>query len=225
MSTPNSQTPRRAVPPERPGAPDGARARNRERRIAALVHAGRQRFLVEGTNGARVEDIARDAGMAKGSFYRYFGGRTDLVREILAPVRSGLVGALDGCAAELAVAVDADAAADAYAGLAGSVAALALTDPDTVRLYLQEARAPAVGDRGPVVALAEEIDARARALSRLAVDRGLVVVPDPDVSAIAVVGAVEALALAVLQGRLATPTAEIADTLISLVLRGVAGGA
>jgi AcrR family transcriptional regulator len=224
MSSDEAQEPGRPAPAQRPGPPGGARARNRARRIAALEEAGLRLFLDKGIEGTRVEDLAREAGMAKGGYYRYFRDRADLVRAILAPVDAGLRAALEGCATELAAAEDLPAAEEAYAGLAGAVGALFFAHAGAVRLYLQEARAPATPDRAAVVDLAHAVDAAARRLSHLGVERGLLRIADPDVTAVAIVGGIEALALAALQGRLAASPADAAEILTSLVLRGVGVG-
>ena len=61
------------------------------------------------------------------------------------------------------------------------------------------------------------------ALSQVAVDRKLVVVSDPRVSALAVLGAVEALALASVREQLVLDPVETAKGLISFVLEGLQG--
>jgi hypothetical protein len=96
-----------------------------------------------------------------------------------------------------------------------------LRDPAVILLYLQESRAPAVGARVPIVELAEELAAGSIRLTKVACDHGLLRVQDPRVSALAVVGAVERLALAVMRGKLETSPTEISQTLIQLVLDGI----
>ena len=94
-------------------------------------------------------------------------------------------------------------------------------EPDILRLYLQESRAPAAGARAPIRALADRVRQRSIDLTEVAVDHGLLRIPDPRISALAVVGAVETLGWAVLSGHLDAPRHEIAGTLISLVLSGI----
>ena len=224
MSTDAEGAPGRPAPTRRPGAPGGARARNRARRVADLREAGLRLFLERGIEGTRVEDLAREAGMAKGGFYRYFADRADLVRALLAPLDAGLRAALDTCERELAGAGDIASAERAYAGLAGAIGGLAWGEVEAVRLYLQESRAPETPDRAAVIALAGAVDDGARRLSHLGVQRGLLDIADPDVSAVAIVGAIEALALAALQGRLGASPDTAAEVLIRLVLRGVVRG-
>jgi AcrR family transcriptional regulator len=224
MSSDEAQDPGRPIPSKRPGAPGGARARNRARRVEALQEAGLRLFLERGIEGTRVEDLAREAGMAKGGYYRYFSDRADLVRSLLRPVDAGVRDALSTCEEELGAAPDIAGAEEAYAGLAGTIGVLALSHPGVVRLYLQESRAPSTPDRAAVISLAAAVDAAARRLSHLGVDKGLLDIADPDVSAIAIVGGIEAIALATLQGRLVAAPETAADVLIQLVLRGVGRG-
>jgi hypothetical protein len=88
-------------------------------------------------------------------------------------------------------------------------------------VYLQERRAPATPSRQGISDLAKELDDRAIALSEVAVKRGLLAVSDPRVSALAVSGAVESLALAALRKQFPMDPLETANTLISLVLDGI----
>ncbi len=167
------------------------------------------------------DDIAKEAGTAKGNFYRYFSDKTDLVAGILDPAQSAITEAFDHCEAALEAAHDDSSLFAAYQGLAMRLIPVAFEHGDVVRLYLQESRAPAEGSRAPIRALADEIRQRSVDLTEFAVDHGLLRIPDPRISALAVVGAVEQLAFAVLSGELDAPADQIAGTLISLVLSGI----
>jgi len=48
-----------------------------------LLQAARAEFAQHGLDGARIEDIARRAGLAKGSFYLHFHSKEDVFRELL----------------------------------------------------------------------------------------------------------------------------------------------
>ncbi len=48
-----------------------------------LIRIGREHFAGFGLRRARVEDIARDCGIAKGSFYRFFSSKEELCFEVL----------------------------------------------------------------------------------------------------------------------------------------------
>lgn len=206
----------------RPGQPGGKRERNRRARIEALTSAGLRLFLERGVDAVTIDDIAKEAGTAKGNFYRYFTDKNHLVETILEPLETRICEAMDRCEEALEEATDDPSLFRAYQTLALTLIPVTIEHPDVVRLYLQESRAPvAAGARAPIRALADEIRERAIDLTEFAVDHGLLRIPDPRVSALAVIGAVEQLAFTVLGGQLDLPADQIAGTLISLVLSGI----
>lgn len=211
------------LPPERPGQPGGKRDRNRRRRYRQLREAGLKLFLERGVEPVTIDDIAREASTAKGNFYRYFSDKPDLVKGILDPMADQVREAFDRCEDLLDEAHDDASLFGAYQSLALGLIPVAMSMPDVVQLYLQESRAPAAGARAPIRALADEIRERAVGLTEFAVDHGLLRIPDPRVSAYAVVGAVEQLAWSAIGGELDAPPDQIAGTLISLVLEGIRG--
>lgn len=84
-TTPHSQPPvarskRRAVPPEA--------------RRAAILAAALEEFSARGYEGARLDDVAKRAGIAKGTIYLYFADKEalfqDLVRSMVNPVLAAL---------------------------------------------------------------------------------------------------------------------------------------
>lgn len=218
MSSSNSSE---KLPPERPGQPGGKRDRNRRRRHEQLRQAGLKLFLERGVESVTIDDIAREAGTAKGNFYRYFSDKADLVNGIIEPMAEAVGESFDRCEALLEEAHDDPSLFAAYQSLAIGLIPVAAGMPDVVRLYLQESRAPEEGARGSIRALADEIRERAVTLTEFAVDHGLLRIPDPRISAFAVVGAVEQLAWSAIGGQLDAPPDQIAGTLISLVLEGI----
>lgn len=55
-----------------------------KRRVrAALMRAGMVRFQREGVRAARIDDLSRDAGIAKGSFYAFFPSKEELFMAIV----------------------------------------------------------------------------------------------------------------------------------------------
>jgi AcrR family transcriptional regulator len=220
-AAPLNETRPRRMPSERPGPPGGKRDRNRKQRTEALLRAALGLFLERGLEAVTVDDIAREAGMAKGNFYRYFKDKDDLVDALFEPIVSDVRGSMRRCADDLAHARGRNELYDAYHRLARTLADVALPRLDVLRLYLQERRSPGVGARAPIRRLAEQISEGSVRLTQVAVEHDLLRVRDPRISAFAVVGAVEELMLAVLTGRLDAPPTEIMDTLISLVLDGI----
>ena len=209
------------LPPERPGQPGGKRDRNRRRRSAQLRTAALRLFLDRGVDRVTIDDIAREAGTAKGNFYRYFEDKADLVAGIMKPAVEALGAAFDSCEEALREAHDQATLSAAYQRLAIGMVPLAVGEPDIVRLYLQESRAPAAGARAPIRKLADQIRRRSVELTVLAVERDLLRIRDPRISALAVVGAVEQLAWSLLSDGLDAAPDEIAAALISLVLSGI----
>ncbi len=217
----DERRPRRAGPVERPGAVGGKRDLNRRRRVQDLVDAGLSLFLERGIEAVTIDEVARAAGMAKGNFYRYFRDKADLVEAVIEPVAHTTRAALDECHAQLREAQGRDEAVTAYGALGNRLMGVLAMHPDAMCLYLQERRAPATAARQAISDLAKELDDRAVALSQAATDQELVAVSDPRVSALAVLGAVEALALASVRNQVQLDPVDISKRLISIVLEGL----
>jgi AcrR family transcriptional regulator len=205
----------------RPGRPGGKRDENRKARTRALTEAALRLGLAQGLRAVTVDDVTREAGTAKGNFYRYFPDKTALVEALVAPVRERLAKAFSRCDEELSMLPSGEAVSPAYEHLALDIAHTVAAYPDIVRLVLTERRGSDDGPTSPIRDLADEVIVASVGLSKLATDRGLLRQEDPQVSALAVVGAVEELTLAVLRGALDAPPEAVARTLVSLVLDGI----
>jgi AcrR family transcriptional regulator len=206
---------------ERPGAFGGKRDVNRRKRVQDLIDSGLSLFLERGIEAVTIDEVAREAGMAKGNFYRYFRDKADLVEAVIEPVASTTREAIQACDEDLRQANGRDDAVAAYGQLGNRLIGALSMYPDAMCLYLQERRAPATTARQAISDLATELDDRAMTLSQVAVDRNLVVVSDPRVSAVAVLGAVEALALASVRKQVKMDPIETTKSLISIVLEGL----
>jgi AcrR family transcriptional regulator len=206
---------------ERPGAFGGKRDVNRRKRVQDLIDSGLSLFLERGIEAVTIDEVAREAGMAKGNFYRYFRDKADLVEAVIEPVASTTREAIQACDEDLRQANGRDDAVAAYGQLGNRLIGALSMYPDAMCLYLQERRAPATTARQAISDLATELDDRAMTLSQVAVDRNLVVVSDPRVSAVAVLGAVEALALASVRNQVKMDPIETTKSLISIVLEGL----
>ncbi|MCC6214805.1 MAG: TetR/AcrR family transcriptional regulator [Polyangiaceae bacterium] len=210
------------VPEARPGPSGGRRDSNRAERAAALCVAAVRLFRERGLDAVRVDDIAREAGVAKGSFYRYFADQAQLVEAVFEPVASRAAEALGRCEARLDAARSRAHIAGAYRQLAAELAGSFLDSPEVVALYLQESRGPPVGARRPIRALADQLARRAIALTAVAQRTGWLRPLPPEVTAEAVIGAAEALAHGLLAGRITLPPSAAAEALVEMVLGGVA---
>lgn len=212
------------VPDARPGPDGGLRARNRAARTADLCRAALARCLADGLDTARIDAIAADAGLSKAAFYRYFKHKAAIVEALFAPLGDTALAALDRAVTAVDAAADAPAVRQAYLDLALSLLDLFAAEPGLVRLFLQERHGAPTDARRPVLDLDRRVVERAKDLTRVAQARGWVRAFDPDVSAVAVIGAVFELIWRRLPsaGR-DTPDVDIAtiEQLVDLVLYGV----
>jgi AcrR family transcriptional regulator len=211
-----------ALPAKRPGRPGGQRDRNRRSKVQSLSDAALALFLARGIEGTRIDEITAAAGVAKGSFYRYFSDKAQLVATLFEPLAAAVTGVLDRAERDIENATARDALVAAYTHLGLELGRLLTVHTAVVRLYLQEKRAPAVGARLSVAQLARQIEVRAEALSLCARQRGLLrASPPPRISTLAVIGAAEALLHAHLGGADLGVTAEVPAMLTSIVMDGM----
>src|SRR5687767_14617723 len=97
------------VPEVRPGKEGGVRAENRRKRTIDLVRAALGLFLSHGLEAVTIDDITRQAGVAKGSFYRYFEDKAALVRVLFEEVAGRVEAAFASCESALRQAETPDA--------------------------------------------------------------------------------------------------------------------
>ncbi|MFT5430710.1 MAG: AcrR family transcriptional regulator [Myxococcota bacterium] len=211
------------IPTERPGKPGGKRDENRRRKVRQLCDAGLGLMLGLGVEAVTVEQIAKNAGVAKGSFYRYFEDKEELVGALIEPLGHGIRGAFDAC--DEAIGTDNnDGPIDAtYGQLAGALEEVLLAFPREILLYLQECRGPRVGARIPIRRLADVVSGRSIDLTRAAQQRRVLREFPPKISALTVVGAAERLLFEVLSGGNVGAPREAAEQLIALVMDGLRG--
>ena len=93
----NSSKGRRRPTAAPPGpAPSGAaRAGRRNERRAAILSAALDEFAARGFAATRLDDVARRAGVAKGTIYLYFRDKESLFQELVRTMLSPLVGAIE----------------------------------------------------------------------------------------------------------------------------------
>lgn len=160
--------------------------------------------------------------MAKGSFYRYVEDKAELVARILEPMVTDTLGALDRCEQALRVAKPAQINA-VYLQLGMDLSQAIPRHASRVLLYLQEARSPAGGTRAAVHAFADQVMTRAVALTEIARTQKLIRNVDPKVSAMAVIGAIDAILYAHLRDRDVSRAraSVVIPELVEIVLRGI----
>lgn len=212
----------RRVPKKRPGQKGGKRDENRRARVESLCEGTLGLMLAKGIEPVTVDDIVKAAGMAKGSFYRYFDGKPELVGAIVEPLAQQLTEALTNAEQKIAGAANEGALLMAYATMAADMQRTLALFPRVILLYLQECRAPRTEARASVRDLADTIAEGAVRLTDLARERGLLKGVASRVSALTVVGAVERMLFEVLSGGdLGSPPPAVAMTLITLIMDGL----
>src|SRR6478752_1689526 len=78
------------------GAERGAvRAGRRNERRATILSAALDEFAARGFEATRLDDVARRAGVAKGTIYLYFRDKQSLFQELVRTMLSPLVGAIE----------------------------------------------------------------------------------------------------------------------------------
>lgn len=211
------------TPSRRPGPSGGKRDTNRKERTDAIHKAALALFLERGIENVTVDDIAKAAGTAKGNFYRYASDKKDLVEALLGPLEQGFDNAFTKCSDALDRAGTAAQLTLAYMSLATELFAIVTAHPDAVRLWLQESRAPGYGARQPIAAFDERLTRHAIELTTVAHRHGLLKKIPPDVSALAVVGAVERLLIAHLRDHSFANPNDAIRHLVRLVMEGLTG--
>ena len=210
------------LPALRPGPAGGARDANRRERLRQLGEAALELFLSHGIPEVTIDQIVERAGVAKGSFYRYFRDKEELVASLLEPLAAKIATAFDSSRAALTTAGGPAEVSTAYLDLARQVAEVIAGHPRAALLYLQESRGPGGGARAPVLRLAERVADLAEALSVHARDHGLLRDLDPRVQGLVVLGAVERLLHDFLSGRrVASRPDQVSALVVTIILDGV----
>ena len=71
------------------------RAGRRNERRATILSAALDEFAARGFEATRLDDVARRAGVAKGTIYLYFRDKQSLFQELVRTMLSPLVGAIE----------------------------------------------------------------------------------------------------------------------------------
>lgn len=91
----SSERRRRNRPSQRAGGPRVARDERRTERRTAILSAALEEFAARGFAATRLDDVARRAGVAKGTIYLYFRDKESLFQELVRTMLSPLVGAIE----------------------------------------------------------------------------------------------------------------------------------
>src|SRR5712664_3677444 len=77
---------------------NGARAQKSSARREAILAAALDEFSAQGFAAARLDDVARRAGVAKGTIYLHFRDKEALFQELIRAMLSPLVGTIEAAA-------------------------------------------------------------------------------------------------------------------------------
>src|SRR5258708_12023517 len=114
----------------------GARAGRRNQRRTAILSAALDEFAARGFEAARLDDVARRAGVAKGTIYLYFRDKESLFQELIRAMLTPLVGTIEALGeADLPLAVLADRIVDLFVSEVYET-----RRKDVVRLMISEGR-------------------------------------------------------------------------------------
>src|SRR4051812_7893359 len=91
----NPPVPEPPLRPTRQGAPVGARAQRSAERRDAILAAAFDEFAERGFAAARLDDVARRAGVAKGTIYLHFADKEALFEELIRIEIGPIVAALE----------------------------------------------------------------------------------------------------------------------------------
>jgi TetR/AcrR family fatty acid metabolism transcriptional regulator len=191
--------------------------REREKR-RQILRAAIAVFARSGYHTSRVADVAKEAGVAYGLVYHYFGSKEDLLETIFRRTWARMLEAVEAVEAEGAP------AREQLAGVARIVLGAWQTDPDLVRVLIREvARSPQLGREVDEIAHAfaalERIVATGQAQNQL---RGDV---DPRLAAWILYGALEEILTGWVFERLPASAADVEQaeqTVVSLLADGLA---
>lgn len=177
----------------------GKREDNKARKRADLEQEALNLFLCQGFAATSVEQVAAAAGVARGTFYLYFDDKESLFRELAAQVLDPATDALLAAQEALAASESVESAQAAYLQLGVALAEAIRDNPLVAKLYYREQRNPGpVGDW--LRSRSGQLDRFVEALVAALMDRGLLRPAPPRTVALAILGAVDRLTYAWLEG-------------------------
>ena len=212
-----SVTPVRQVP----GPVGGKRDSNRRKHEHDILAAARRLFLRRGVDNVTVDQIAAKARIAKGSFYRYYRSQAALIRAMFDPIETRLDAIYTDCRSGLDQAQGPTGLLDAYVALGAGLAGLLADSSEEVLLYLQECRGPASTSRQPIQRVASLLLHQTAHVTEQAMQHGLLRRGEPELTALAVIGATERVMYAHLTAKEARPSVSATPALIEIFLSGL----
>src|SRR5262252_7824471 len=115
QNRPASKSPSRNASAEAHSIPMGTRAQRAAERRDAILAAALDEFAAQGFAAARLDDVAKRAGVAKGTIYLYFADKESLFQELIRFKMGPVVGTLESVfAADLPIRVIAEQAIEIF---------------------------------------------------------------------------------------------------------------
>ena len=210
-----------AGPPSRPGKPGGKRDQVRRARTEELCGAALHLFLQHGLETTTIDEITQEAGVSKGSFYRYFKDKEALVAHLFTPLTQEIDEAMKTCTLSIRQAPEAAQAYLAYVQVGVALAGILSRHRNVLLLYLRESRSAGQGSRRPITDLARLINEHAIEMTDVAHEKEVLRPFPHKLSALAVVGASEKILLTLLEGEELGELFELPSLLTSMVMDGL----
>lgn len=153
-------------PTKRAIGPETARKRRKEARPGELLEAALESFLEHGFEATKLDEVAKRAGVAKGTIYLYFETKELLFRAVVRHTIENNVGSIHRSIAEFEGPFDAlitmvlrGAAQSVSSSRTPAVAKLVLREadrvPDLARIWFDEVAAPMLNALRAAIAKAE----------------------------------------------------------------------
>lgn len=199
----------------------GKRDRNRREKTKTICQASLELFLEHGIRSVTIEQIAKKAGFAKGSFYRYFKNKEEVVESIFRPVNAGFAVAFRSSLESMAKVQGPEELMEIYQTLGMGLFQVISAHPQIVLLYLQESRTPATGANKTLGQIAKDIKENSLELTRIAHSHGLLRSMNANLTTLTVIGATESLLYDLLKGEDLGNPADVLSDLVSMILHGL----
>ena len=170
----------------------GRRDDNKRQKREALERGAIAQFRALGYDGASIEQIASDAGVARGTFYLYFPDKLSIFDAVLDRVFQPVAATFTSVSLALRRARTPEDALGVYREMAAGLALVVLAHPAEVEIAFRASRqAGEAGEslRRRELAMLEQVTA----FTAEAAERGLIRVADPRLFSLVVFGTVERL--------------------------------
>jgi AcrR family transcriptional regulator len=175
----------------------GRREENKRQKREAIETAGLELFLSQGYERASIEQIAAQAGIARGTFYLYYPTKLELFEALVDVWFEPLLNLLDDAQSRLAVSHTRDESLAIYGEMTIGLATLGLANESAVELAFRESRGG--GEAGAAVRKRElRLQAASLRLTEVGAERGLITAPNPRLASLLILGAIERLFFEVL---------------------------